>query len=256
MGYASAIWLLAAGCSFTAPTAGGTSDGGVVRDAARDGHAIFDGAIDTMPDALGPPEAHLVQSAHFGSVRTTTETLPISETQGDLMIAAVYSTTPAATFAVTDSAGLTWTPETAVAATGCMPALQLWHAPVGATAVNAITVTADIDDYLGLLVAEYSGVSAVSDAATVAAPESSDTAAMTITTTDQAMVFVVFADSNGATNPAPPSGWNERESDGFFYSIAEDNGVGAAAGAQSPSASPLAHSDSCWVGAAVALRTP
>ncbi len=255
VGYASAILLLAAGCSFTLPSAGGDNDGSL-GDAARDAHRVIDAAIDAKPDALGPPQAHLVQTLHFGATFTTTETLTVSETQGDLMVVAVYNTSPDATFAVTDTAGLTWTPETPVAASGCMPALQLWHAPVGATAVNAITVTTAANNYLGMMVAEYSGVSAVSGAATVAAEANSSTAAMTITTTDQAMVYAVFADDNGLGNPGPPSGWNERDSDGFFYSVAEDNGVGAAAGTQSPSASPLAHNDNCWVGAAIALRTP
>ncbi len=255
MGYASVIWLLVAGCSFTAPSAGG-SDGSPTHDAGRDAHPGPDGPIDAMPDALGPPRAHFVQSMHAATAITTSHTLEVSETEGDLMIVAAYSTNPAATFAVTDTAGLTWTPEAAVAPTGCMPALQLWHAPVGASAIDAVTATADVDAYMGTTVTEYSGVSAVSSAATVAAPASSTIATMTMTTTEQAMVFVVFADSNGAANPAPASGWNERENDGFFYSVAQDNGVGATAGTQSPSASPLAVDDNCWVGAAVALRTP
>ena len=248
------IWLAVCGCGFQPSAAVG---GDAPISDARRVDARTDGAPDAPPDAELAPAAASVQSLDPTYITGSQVTIALTETAGNVLIAAVYTSSDTATFTVTDTAGLTWTSTPAIVNTLCPMTLQLWYAPVTASGLNQVTGMQGIIHFMGMSVSEYSGVSAVDTVATMASPApASDTASTgTVTTTHQAMTFAAFADNNSTGTMTPGSGWTERVRDTQYYTMLVDNAPGAAPGAVQPTAG-LPRSDNCWAGAAIALRTP
>ena len=253
------VLVLTASCRFQ-PLSLGSSDATIADVATTD--ASVDARVDAPVDAVPFAE---VQVLGPGYVSAASLPIILTETAGDVLIAATYWEHDPNTITVTDTAGLEWTAlpiekiPSGCGSPGYGSIVQLWYAVVATTRTDTVTVTQAATTLpLGMFVIEYAGLGAFDVAAGRVAPAASNgmsTGNFTTTSTD--LVLALFIDTLGTGTMTPGSGWTARAHDANFYAVIEDNAPGVAAGVLDPSAQlPIAVSDACWVAAAVAFHSP
>jgi len=225
------------------------------------GDSAADVAIDRALDApAGPPSVVQVLAPGFGSAAS--RSIMLDETQGDLLVAAVYWDESPDTVTLSDTAGLAWQAEPALVVvpgcggpTGNATGAQLYYAQVTATGANTITVAQTSGTQpLGVIVLEYANTLAAVDAfSAVMAPAPSNTMQATpITTTVPAVVIAFFNDTINIGNNIGGSGYTVEARDPAFPNLIEDT-IGPP-GLYSPTAALFpGQTDACWVAFAVAF---
>lgn len=147
------------------------------------------------------------------SASATTDTVTISTTSGDLLVASigVNSTSAPGVSSVTDTAGNTWVRAGSIAAgAGTGARTDIWYA-ANATAVTSVTITVPSTTDIVANVSEYSGVSATSPldtALTTTNLATTSHASSSLTTSSNGeLVITDLSYLNGGTVTATGSGW-------------------------------------------------
>lgn len=218
-------------------------------------------AVSDAPIDAGPP--HLVQilAPGYGSAAMMSST--ISETRGNLLVAAVYWDESPDTITLTDTAGLAWSnlpiegiPSVCGGTTGNATGAEIYYAAVSATGPNTVTVAQTSGTQpLGVFLLEYANVATAPDAMSgqVAPSASHAVSAPPITTNGPGVVIAFFNETQMNGMMSGGSGYVVEARDMGFPNLIED--AIEPAGTYTPDgALPNAQSDACWVAIAVAFR--
>jgi len=187
----------------------------------------------------------------------------LTETAGDLVVAAVYWDEDPDTVTLADTAGLAWTalpaqviPSGCGGTTGNATGAQLYYATVATTGANTVTVTQTSGTQpLGVMVAEYANVATTPDvdSGQVAPAASHAVQAAPLTTTGAGVVIAFFNETQQFGTLTAGSGYSAEALDTNFPNMYEDAFLPA--GTHAPDgALPAGQSDACWVAIAVAFR--
>ncbi len=199
-----------------------------------------------------------VQVISAGTASTTSKSASLTETAGNLLIAAVYWNGSDVTV-ISDTLGNTWkslpVQNNATTATD----VRIWYAENIKGGVNTVTVKQPWTVNLGFYLIEYSGVATVNalDVATgkiaSAASHSIDTGNMA-TTGCHDLVVGLFADTWGTGTMTPGTGWISRGTDPNFNSMVVDN-VPGGVGTLDPKANLAgSNSDPAWAATAASFK--
>jgi hypothetical protein len=249
--YRGAALVLIASCGFSPGQSSGRADG----SASPDARVTIDAAIDA---GLEVPQ--MVQAMDPGYTATQGMiAIQINATAGNLLVAATYTADLTGALTVTDTAGLTWKSAAAISAPGCAPSLQMWYAPVLATASNTVTVTQTGSSALGMELVEYSGIDTATPVDTsggaVAPAAASVVDSGLIVTNAPDVLVALFADLNGTGAMTAGSGLTQRGIDSNFYTLLGDDVPGITASSLHLTATlPNGKNDACWTASVLALR--
>jgi hypothetical protein len=199
-----------------------------------------------------------VQVVLPGTASTMSRPASLTETTGNLLVAAVYWN-GSDVASISDTLGNTWkslpVQNNATTATD----VRIWYAENIKGGTNVVTVTQPWTVNLGFYLIEYSGV-ATANALDVAAGKIASAASHSIDTGNMAttgcrdLVVGLFADTWGTGIMAPGSGWTSRGTDPNFYSMVVDN-VPGGAGILDPKANLAgSNSDPAWAATAASFK--
>ena len=199
-----------------------------------------------------------VQVISPGTTSTTSKAASLTETAGNLLVAAVYWN-GADVASISDTLGNTWkslpVQNNATTATD----VRIWYAENIKAGANTVKVTQPWTVNLGFYLIEYSGVATV-NALDVAAGKIASAALHSIdtgnmgTTGCRDLVVGLFADTWGTGTMTPGSGWISRGTDPNFYSMVVDN-VPGGTGTLDPKANLAgSNSDSAWAATAASFK--
>lgn len=199
-----------------------------------------------------------VQVASAATASTTSRSLSIRETAGNLLVVAAYWN-GSDVASISDTLGNTWSSipveDNATTATD----VRIWYAQNIKGGANTITVSQPWSVSIGFYLIEYSGVatSGAFDAASgkiaSAASHLADTGNLT-TSGCRDLVVGLFADTWGSGTMTPGSGWISRGTDPNFYSLVVDNLPGGTGTFDPKSSLAGSNSDAAWSSAAVAFK--
>ncbi|HTC96066.1 MAG TPA: hypothetical protein VK699_21670 [Terriglobales bacterium] len=199
-----------------------------------------------------------IQVVSAASASTTSESVSLTETVGDLLVAAVYWNGSDVT-AVSDRLGNVWNSIPVENNANTATDVRIWYAQNIKGGANAVTVTQPWSVSLGFYLIEYSGIatSGALDSATgkIASVASSVADAGNLTTSGCRDVVVgLFADTWGSGNMTPGRGWIIRGTDPNFYSMVVDNLPGGT-GTLDPKAGLVgSNSDAAWSATTAAFK--
>jgi hypothetical protein len=204
-----------------------------------------------------PPTA-AVQVVSAPTTSTTSLSASLSETAGNLLVAAVYwNGSDVAT--ISDTLGNTWNSVPVQDNSAAATDVQIWYAQNIKGGANTVTLSQPAPVYVGFYVIEYSGLAttnALDTAAGKIAPASSNVADTGNLTTSGSRDLIVglFADSWGSGTMTPAPGWLSRGTDPVFYSLVVDNLPGGT-GTFDPTVSlPGTNADAAWSATAAAFK--
>ena len=216
-------------------------------------------------DAVERIELVQVQAPGFNAAAETS--VIVSQTTGNLIVAAVYWDQAPNTVTFSDTAGLAWTalPKLEIGAgagcggvTGNATGAQLYYAQVTSTESNTLRATQTSGmQPLGIIAIEYSGL-ATADAVDmqvgqVAPSPSHLMSSPPITTTENDLIVAFFNDTIGAGTIGGGSGYVVQARDIGFPNLYEDAVMPP--GTYTPTAVlPNAQTDACWIVSTVAFR--
>jgi hypothetical protein len=199
-----------------------------------------------------------VQVASAATASTTTRSVSITETAGNLLVAAVYWN-GSDVASISDTLGNTWSSVPVQDNSTTATDVRIWYAQNVKGGANTITVTQPWSVSIGFYLIEYSGVATTSALDTtsgkiaLAASHVADTGNLT-TSGCRDLVVGLFADTWGSGNMTPASGWISRGTDPNFYSLFVDNLPGGT-GTFDPKASLVgSNSDAAWSATAAAFK--
>ncbi|HWZ43915.1 MAG TPA: hypothetical protein VNW97_10575 [Candidatus Saccharimonadales bacterium] len=199
-----------------------------------------------------------VQVVSPGSASTTSLSASITETAGNLLVAAVYWN-GSDVASVSDKLGNTWMSVPVQDNATTSTDVRIWYAQNIKGGANTVTVTQPWSVTLGFYLIEYSGI-AIANALDVAtgkiassASHSIDTGNLT-TTGCRDLVVGLLADTWGSGTMTPGAGWTSRGTDVNFYSTVVDNLPGGT-GTFDPNASLAgSNSDAAWAATAASFK--
>jgi len=207
--------------------------------------------------ASTPPIAE-VQVVSTGTTSTTSQSVSLMETAGNLLVAAVYWNGSNVT-TISDSLGNTWNSVPVQDNSTRATDVQIWYAQNIKGGANTVTLTQPLSVYVGFYVIEYSGLATTNALDTAAgkiasaASQVADTGNLT-TSGSRDLIVGLFADSWGSGTMTPATGWISRGTDPNFYSLVVDNLPGGT-GTFDPKASLAgSNSDAAWSATAVAFK--
>jgi hypothetical protein len=199
-----------------------------------------------------------VQVASAATSSTTSQSLSITETAGNLLVAAVYWN-GSDVASISDTLGNTWSSVPVKDNSKTATDVRIWYAQNVKGGANTITVTQPWSVSIGFYLIEYSGVAttgALDVSSGKIAPGASHVAdAGSLTTSGcRDLVVALFADTWGSGNMTPNTGWISRGADPNFYSMVVDNLTGGT-GTFNPQANLAgSSSDAAWSATAVAFK--
>jgi hypothetical protein len=199
-----------------------------------------------------------VQAASAATALTTSRSLSITETAGNLLVVAVYWN-GSDVVSISDTLGNTWSSIPVENNSTTETDVRIWYAQSIKGGANTVTVKQPVSEYIGFYLIEYSGVAATGalDATNgkvpTAASHVADTGNLT-TSGCRDLIVALFADSWGTGNMTPGSGWISRGTDSNFYSLVVDNLPGET-GTFDPQASLAGgNSDAAWSATVAAFK--
>lgn len=199
-----------------------------------------------------------VQVASAATTSTTTRSLSIMETAGNLLVVAAYWNGSDAA-SISDTLGNAWSSIPVENNGTTATDVRIWYAQNIKGGTNTITVSQPWSVSIGFYLIEYSGVAttgaldAASGKIASAASQVADTGNLA-TTGCRDLVVGLFADTWGTGNMTPGSGWISRGTDPNFYSLVVDNLPGGT-GTFDPKASLVgSNSDAAWSATAAAFK--
>jgi hypothetical protein len=199
-----------------------------------------------------------VQVASAAATPTTSQPISITETAGNLLVAAVYWN-GSDVVSISDTLGNTWNSVPVEDNSTTLSDVRIFYAQNIKGGANTITVNQPVSVYIGFYLIEYSGVATAGALDTangkvpLAASHVADTGNLT-TSGCRDLVVAVFADSWGTGTMTPGSGWISRGTDFNFYSLVVDNLPGGT-GTFDPNAGLAgANSDAAWSATAAAFK--
>ncbi|HWX55325.1 MAG TPA: galactose oxidase-like domain-containing protein [Verrucomicrobiae bacterium] len=212
------------------------------------------------PPPPPPPPSSIaeMQVVSTGTNSSASQSVSLTETAGNLLVAAVYWNGSNA-ITISDSLGNTWNSAPVQDNSAAATDVQIWYAQNIKGGANTVTLTQPWAVTAGFYVIEYSGLATTNVLDTSAgriAPTSTqvaDTGNLT-TSGSRDLVVGLFADTWGSGTMTPASGWISRGTDPNFYSLVVDNLPGGT-GTFDPTASlPGSNSDAAWSATAVAFK--
>jgi hypothetical protein len=214
------------------------------------------------PPPPPPPSTAAAQVVSAPTNCTTSQSVSLTESAGNLLVAAVYWY-GSNVETISDTLGNTWNSVPVQDNPTGPTDVQIWYAQNIKGGANTVTLSQPVPVYVGFYLIEYSGIATTNALDTVAgkiAPASSnvaDTGNLT-TSGSQDLIVGLFADSWGSGTMTPAPGWISRGTDPVFYSLVVDNlpaGSGSGTGTFDPAATlPGSNSDAAWSATAAAFK--
>jgi len=199
-----------------------------------------------------------VQTTSAATASITSQSVSITETGGNLLVAAVYWN-GSDVASISDTLGNSWTSVPLEDNSTTATDVRIWYAQNIKGGANTITVKQPWSVSIGFYLIEYSGVATMGALDTtngkiaLAASHVADTGNLT-TSGCRDLIVALFADSWGSGNMTPGSGWISRGTDPNFYSLVVDNLPGGT-GTFNPKANLVdSNSDAAWSSTAAAFK--